>query len=102
MISMKAAFIFVAPGADHTTHKAQIDTPGVNLTVIGVKDYHTAEKVAKELVDNGTEAIELCAGFGIEGTAAVKRAVGGKAAIGVVRFDFHPGLDFKTGDELFL
>ena len=33
--------------------------------------------------------------------AAVKRAVSGKAAVGVVRFDTHPGLEFKSGDDLF-
>jgi hypothetical protein len=27
--------------------------------------------------------------------------VAGKAKIGVVRFDGHPGLDNKSGDELF-
>ena len=34
--------------------------------------------------------------------AAIKKAVQGKAVVGVVRFDNHPGLDFKSGDELFL
>ena len=28
-------------------------------------------------------------------------AVGDKAAVGVVRFDNHPGLEFKSGDVLF-
>jgi hypothetical protein len=99
---MKAAFIFVAPQADHKAHRAQISTPAVDLTVVGVSDYHTAEIVARELVTEGIEAIELCGGFGIEGTAAVKKAVAGKAAVGVVRFESHPGLGFKSGDELFL
>lgn len=33
--------------------------------------------------------------------AQVKKAVGPEVAIGVVRFDNHPGLEFKSGDELF-
>jgi hypothetical protein len=70
--------------------------------VVGVKDYQDATQVAAELATKGVLAIELCGGFGIEGVAAVKKAVQGKAVVGVVRFDNHPGLDFKSGDELFL
>lgn len=98
---LKAAFLFVSPGADYRTHKTTIDTPGVILTVVGVSDYAMAEKATKELVAEGNVAIELCGGFGDLGTAAVKRACQGKAAVGVVRFDIHPGLGCKSGDDLF-
>lgn len=101
MMSFKAAFIFVAPNTDSKTHKAVIDSPEVQLTVIGVKNYVEAEEVAKELTDQGVGAIELCAGFGIEGTARISKAVKGKAVVGTVRFDNHPGFGFKSGDVLF-
>lgn len=100
-MALKAAFIFVAPEADAKKHRAVVDSPVVNLIVVGVKDYEMAAKVAEELVAQGVGAIELCAGFGVEGAAIVKRAVQGKAAVGVVRFDNHPGFEFKSGDELF-
>ncbi len=100
-MALKAAFIFVAPEADAEKHQSVIATPVVELTVVGVKNYAVAVDVAKKLVDNGIVAIELCGGFGVEGTAAVKRAVGSKAAVGVVRFDNHPGLEFKSGDDIF-
>lgn len=100
-VALKAAFIFVAPEVDAKKHRAEVDTPVLNLSVVGVKDYHTAVKVAEELVSQGVSAIELCAGFGVEGTAMVKRAVEGKAVVGAVRFDNHPGFDFKSGDEMF-
>ncbi|HCF71175.1 MAG TPA: hypothetical protein DER33_06270 [Syntrophomonas sp.] len=100
-MKLKAAFIFVAPEADYQKNRSVIETPAVDLTAVGVKDYDMAVKAAKELVAEGVGAIELCGGFGIEGTAAVKKAVAGKAAIGVVRFDNHPGLEFKSGDEIF-
>ena len=35
-------------------------------------------------------------------TALIDKAVAGKARIGAVRFDLHPGLDNKSGDEIFL
>lgn len=46
-------------------------------------------------------AMELCAGFGNEGIARIQRAVGPDVAVGAVKFDFHPGLGFKSGDALF-
>lgn len=100
-MALKAAFIFVAPEVDAEKHQAVIDTPVLTLSVVGVNDYNTAVKVAEELVSQGVTAIELCAGFGVEGTAMVKRAVKGKAVVGAVRFDHHPGFEFKSGDELF-
>jgi transcription antitermination factor NusA-like protein len=98
---MKAVFMFIAPENDHELHKSTITTPIVELTVIGVKKYSEAEKIAQELVKEGVDAIELCAGFGNEGTAAVSRAINGQVPVGVVRFDNHPGFDFQSGDTLF-
>jgi riboflavin synthase len=101
MAKAKAAFIFVALDADSSRHKATISTPEVlDLTVIGVKDYQQAAQVAKGLVEQGCQAIELCGGFGNLGVAKVAQAVGNKASVGVVRFDCHPLLGFKSGDEL--
>lgn len=100
-MKLKAAFIFVAPEANYRTNRAVVVTPQVDLTVVGVKDYVMAATAAKELVNEGIGAIELCGGFGIVGTAEVKKVVGDKAVVGVVRFDNHPGLNFKSGDEMF-
>jgi 2-keto-3-deoxy-6-phosphogluconate aldolase len=100
-MAFKAAFIFIAPETDEEIHKAIIDAPVVQLHVVGVKTYQEAEVVVRKLVEQGIEAIELCAGFGIEGVAKIKAAVKGKALVGVVRFDNHPGFEFRSGDDLF-
>ena len=100
-MSVKAAFIFIAPDNDPEKHRAVIDSPVVELSVVGVKSYLEAETVAQELVKEGVTAIELCAGFGNEGTARITQAVKGKALVGVVRFDLHPAFDHQSGDELF-
>ncbi len=101
MAKLKAAFIFVTPDANSDVHKAIISTPEVlDLIVIGVKDYQQAAKVARKLAEEGVGAIELCGGFGNIGVAKVAQAVGDKAAVGVVRFDCHPLMGFKSGDEL--
>ena len=49
----------------------------------------------------GCKAIELCAGFGYEGVARVKKAVGPDIAVGAVKFDCHPAFGYKSGDEMF-
>ena len=84
-MSLKAAFIFVAPEADPKKHHAVVETPIITLTVVGSQRYDAAVDIAKKLVEEGNVALELCGGFGIEGIALVKRAVKGKAAVGVVR-----------------
>jgi hypothetical protein len=100
-MALKAAFIFVAPGADATRDRSVVTTAEVELIVAGVADYAAAEQAAKDLVEEGVVAIELCGGFGHVGTARVVQAVEGNAAVGVVRFDAHPGLEGKSGDGLF-
>ena len=100
-MALKAAFMFIAPEADPVRHQAVVVTPAVELHVVGVKDYAAAVQTARELVAQGIGAIELCGGFGIQGTALVQEAVAGRAVVGVVRFDNHPGLEFKSGDALF-
>lgn len=100
-MALKAAFVFVAPGADAKRDRSVVTTTEVELITVGVADYAAAEQAAKELVQEGVVAIELCGGFGHVGTARVVQAVSGKAAVGVVRFDVHPGLEGQSGDSLF-
>lgn len=100
-MATNAAFIYIAPENDYNTHRAVIDSPVVKLTVVGVKDYDEAEQIAFDLVNSGVTAIELCAGFGNEGTARICKAVGKRALVGVVRFDLHPAFDHRSGDQFF-
>lgn len=100
-MALKAAFIFLAPGAQPDAHRSVVSTPDVELTVVGVPDYAQAESVVQALAGAGIAAIELCGGFGTEGTARIARAAGPGVAVGVVRFDVHPGLGGKSGDQVF-
>ena len=100
-MALKAAFVFVAPDVDPEVHRQTVVTPQVELTAVAVNNYIEAVEVCKGLVAEGFVAIELCGGFGHAGTAQVAEAVGDKAAVGVVRFDNHPGLEFKSGDDIF-
>lgn len=97
----KAAFIFLAPETDPSVNRGTVRTPTMDLDAIAVPSYEEAAKVASELADEGIAVIELCGGFGIRGTYVVKQAVGDRAKIGAVRFDGHPGLGDRSGDDLF-
>jgi len=100
-MALKAAFIFLAPEVDPQKDRQTVITPQVELNAVAASNYKEAEAVAVKLVEEGIEAIELCGGFGNKGTARIAEAVAGKAAVGAVRFDGHPGLGGKSGDELF-
>lgn len=101
-MTSKVAFMFVAPETDRATAKTKVVTPIAEVTTIGVQNYAEAEEEALKLVAEGITVIELCAGFGHEGTARIAKAVAGKALVGVVRFDLHPMFEHKSGDDLFV
>ena len=98
-MKLKAAFIFLSPDASH--EKSVVSTPSIELTVVATRNYDDAVNIACELVETGIKSIELCGGFGHAGTALIAKAVEGKANVGVVRFDIHPGLDGVSGDSIF-
>jgi len=100
-MTLKTAFIYIAQDVDSHKHRHTLVTPNVELTVIAVNDYDDALAVSRSLVANGITEIELCAGFGSVGTAIISDAVRGKAVVGAVRFDVHPDLNFRSGDEVF-
>ena len=101
METLKAAFIFLAPETDPAQHRSWVKTPAVEVLAVAAKNYEDAAKLAAELAEEGIQAIELCGGFGNIGTAKIVDAVQGKIPVGAVRFDIHPGLGGKSGDQIF-
>lgn len=59
-MAIKGAFIFLAPQANQ--EKAWVVTPEVHLLSVAVNDYSEAAAMARELVEQGIQAIELCGG----------------------------------------
>ena len=99
----KWAFLFLAGDADPIRDRREIKTDVTELTIVGCKNYAQAEEIAKEMAAAGCTAIELCAGFGVDGVARMKKAVSTvnkNAAVGAVRFDYHPAFSFQSGDDL--
>lgn len=99
--SFKAAFMVVIPGANSTKHRNIVSSDELSLTTVFVENYEEAALIAKELLDDGITAIELCAGFGNKGVQIVAEALNYQIPIGVVRFDNHPALGNQSGDKMF-
>jgi hypothetical protein len=94
----KTVFMFWHPSAEPAKHRVDFDLGASALVAIGVKNYDQAVSVAKDLVKEGAVVFELCAGFGNIGTARLAEAVKG-VPVGVVKFDIHPLLGGKSGDQ---
>lgn len=99
--SVHTAFIYVAPDTDPQKHNVMLPGSFLTLHVVGCSNYDQAAQIAKELVDKGCTAIELCAGFGNEGIAKIQKSVGPHIPVGAVKFDLHPLFGFTSGDQQF-
>ncbi len=99
---LKAAFIFLAPHANSSKDRSVIKTEDVELYVVGCKNYAEACEIAKDLLKENINAIELCGGFGNLGVAEVVKSIDNKIPVGVVKFDIHPVLNNLSGDKIFI
>jgi len=102
MAALKAAFLFVADGADPAKHRNWVKTPEVEILCLAINDYSAIESIVEELITKEQcQAIELCGGFGHQAVGRVSKAAAGRVQVGVVRFDCHPGFGFKSGDAMY-
>ena len=94
-------FIFVNDFAD-MNERVTVETDNLIIVTAGGKNYKEAAAIAKEYVDKGAIAIELCSAFGPKGISMVIDAIEDKVPVGVIRFDKHPGVGKESGDTKFL
>lgn len=82
------AYIFLGPNLDPKRHRSEIKTDKLTFITVGI-DFNHKELVidiAKELIQNGAQMIELCGGFGPLWIAKISEAVGGVVPIGSVAY----------------
>jgi hypothetical protein len=77
---MKWAFFYTL---DEPNAGTRLDTMGT-LTCVGITEIAAAPAIARQLVAEGVELIELCGAFGGAGLAAVIAAVEGRVPVGAV------------------
>jgi len=86
---MKWAFIYTL---DDPSAEPRIDVIG-SLVCVGVSNVSDAPAVARQLIADGVELIELCGGFGGAGLGLVTSAVKNRVPVGAVFF----GVDASAG-----
>ncbi len=80
------AYIFLSPGFDPQKHTTELQSEQCRFKAIGI-DIHKKEEVitvAKKLVEEGVQMIELCGGFGPLWVAKISEAIKGAIPIGTV------------------
>jgi len=92
---MKWAFIYTL---DTPADEQRRDVVG-SLICIGVRKVEDAPAIARELLDEGVELIELCGGFGGSGLGSVIAAIEGRIPVGAVFYsvDASAGLQRLFG-----
>jgi len=88
---MKWGFIYTLDGASEAQRTDVIGT----LVCVGIRSVTDAPSVARQMVADGAELIELCGGFGGPGLAAVISAVEGRIPVGAVFY----GVEASAGLE---
>lgn len=82
------AYIFLGPNLDPKQHQSEIKTDQLTFTTVGV-DFNQKElaiDIAKELIANGAQMIELCGGFGPLWIAKIHEATHGQVPVGSVAY----------------
>lgn len=82
------AYIFLSPGFDPHRHHAVLESPQTKMKTIGIdiKRKEDVIEVAKQLVKEGVQMIELCGGFGPIWVAKVLEAVHHAIPVGSVMY----------------
>jgi hypothetical protein len=80
------AYIFLGPGLDPTQDRSVIKTDRLTFTTIGIDFNHKEQviSIAKEVIANGAQMIELCGGFGPLWVAKISGAINGHVPVGSV------------------
>jgi predicted polyphosphate/ATP-dependent NAD kinase len=83
----KWALIYLGEGnEDPAVDRAVITTGGLTTTIVAVPDAATATRLAKELVDDGAQSIEVCGGLGPAAVVDIVAATGGRVPVGGVTY----------------
>lgn len=80
------AYIFLSPGFDAKDHVAVLESDSCRYKTIGIDMHHKEQviDIAKQLVAEGVQLIELCGGFGPQWIARVSEAIQGVVPVGGV------------------
>lgn len=90
------AFLIKAPGYQPEQHRQQLDSEFFQTTIIGVSDIHQAVEVARQLVEQGIQLLELCGGFEATEAEQLVAALPAHVPVGHVRFTTEQQAKLQT------
>ena len=86
MALTKLGFIVTGKDLDPAQHRMVMRSPAFEMIAVGVTRAEQGVAVAKQLVDEGVQLLELCGGFGPVWTGKIIEAIGGKIPVGSVGY----------------
>jgi predicted polyphosphate/ATP-dependent NAD kinase len=81
------AFIVKSGNYDPAVHRAEFESDKTKTGVYGVSTVEQAAELAKRLVREGVQLIDLCGAFGEQGMRAVVDAIDCQVPVGYVVYD---------------
>lgn len=84
MLLKKFAFIVKAPGYSAEKHSTELSSAQFSTRIVGVSHLDEAITIARQLIDEGVQLIELCGGFSQSDRVTVQDQTGHKIPVGVV------------------
>lgn len=78
-------FIYTAPGLEATGRTSVVETAECRTLLVGVPNVDAGVRFAATL-DENVQLVELCGGFGPQGTARVIEALRGRVPVGSVAY----------------
>ncbi len=86
MALRRFGFIVKGAGYEPAEHRVTLASPAITTVMVGVSTPEQAVPVARAMVADGVQLIELCGGFGPIWTAKVIAAIEGKIPVGSVAY----------------
>jgi 2-keto-3-deoxy-6-phosphogluconate aldolase len=86
MALTRFGFIVTGNGYDPAEHVTRLESPRIITIIVGVTRPEQAIAVARTMVADGVQLIELCGGFGPIWTARVIAAIDGAVPVGAVAY----------------
>jgi 2-keto-3-deoxy-6-phosphogluconate aldolase len=86
MALRRFGFIVKGAGYDPAVHTVTLASPAITTIMVGVATPEQALPVAKAMVADGVQLLELCGGFGPIWTAKVIAAIEAKIPVGSVGY----------------
>ncbi|UNO42208.1 DUF6506 family protein [Streptomyces sp. MST-110588] len=79
-------FLYTATGSPAGGHVSVVDTGKCRCVFVGVENPEEGIEIARRLVDEGVQLIELCGGFGPVWAGRIVEAIDGAVPVGAVGY----------------